>query len=79
VVTRDVMLPPGLFGAHSKNFLVLADVPAPRGNAGHGCLAFTAYNGGPAAMLLDRQIQALTGRNIDSLRGAYKLREVIIR
>jgi hypothetical protein len=40
VVTRDVMLPPGLHGGHLKNFLVLHDVPTPRGNAGHGCLAF---------------------------------------
>ncbi len=39
-VTRDVMLPAGLYGAHSKSFLVLAGVPQPRGNAGHGCLAF---------------------------------------
>jgi len=39
-VTRSVMLPASLHGAHLKNFLVLADVPAPRGNVGHGCLAF---------------------------------------
>ena len=38
VVTRDIMLPPALFGAHLKNFLVLSGVPAPRGNPGHGCL-----------------------------------------
>jgi hypothetical protein len=53
-------------------------LPAPDCASVSGYLG-TAYNGGPAAMLLDRQIQALTGRNIDSLRGAYKLREVIIR
>jgi hypothetical protein len=40
VILRDVMLPAGLHGAHSKNFLVLSGVPAPRGNVGHGCLAF---------------------------------------
>lgn len=40
VVLRDVMLPPGLHGGHNKSFLVLGGVPAPRGNAGHGCLAF---------------------------------------
>jgi hypothetical protein len=40
VVTRSIMLPPGLFGSHSKNFLVLPGVPAPRGNAGHGCVIF---------------------------------------
>ena len=40
VITREVMLPPGLFGGHLKNFLVLPGVPAPRGSAGHGCLIF---------------------------------------
>ncbi|HZR74868.1 hypothetical protein [Bradyrhizobium sp.] len=39
-ILREMMLPPGLFGAHSKNFLVLAGVPAPHGNVGHGCLFF---------------------------------------
>jgi hypothetical protein len=39
-VTRDVSLPAGLQGSHARNFLVLSGVPAPRGNAGHGCLAF---------------------------------------
>src|SRR5690349_18197158 len=34
------MLPAGLFGAHSKSFLVLSGVPTPRGFVGHGCLAF---------------------------------------
>ena len=38
VITREIMLPPGLFGGHLKNFLVLPGVPAPRGNAGHGCV-----------------------------------------
>lgn len=40
VVTQSVMLPAALHGAHLKNFLVLSGVPAPRGNVGHGCLAF---------------------------------------
>ncbi len=40
VITREIMLPPGLFGNHLKNLLVLPGVPAPRGNAGHGCLIF---------------------------------------
>lgn len=40
VILRDLMLPAGLHGAHSKNFLVLSGVPAPRGSVGHGCLAF---------------------------------------
>jgi hypothetical protein len=40
VVTREVMLPPGLYGAHNKSFMVLRGVPAPRGHVGHGCLAF---------------------------------------
>lgn len=39
-ITREIMLPPGLFGAHSVTFLVLPGVPAPRGNAGHGCVIF---------------------------------------
>jgi hypothetical protein len=39
-ITRDVMLPAGLHGAHSKKFLVLAGVPAPRGQPGHSCVAF---------------------------------------
>ena len=39
VVTRDTLLPAGLYGAHSKNFLVLAGVSPPRGKPGHGCLA----------------------------------------
>lgn len=40
VITREIMLPPGLFGAHSKNFLVFSGVPDPRGSIGHGCLYF---------------------------------------
>jgi len=50
VITREIMLPPGLFGSHLKNFLVLPGVPAPRGNAGHGCLIFAdgyRSNNGP--------------------------------
>jgi hypothetical protein len=38
VITRDLMLPPGLHGAYAKNFLVLPGVAPPRGNAGHGCV-----------------------------------------
>jgi hypothetical protein len=40
VVTRDMAMPSGLAGAHSKSFLVLPGVPVPRGKKGHGCLAF---------------------------------------
>jgi hypothetical protein len=41
VVTREILMPSGgLAGAHSKNFLVLPGVAAPRGKKGHGCLAF---------------------------------------
>jgi hypothetical protein len=40
VITNEIVLPPGLFGSHSKNFLVLSGVPDPRGNIGHGCLYF---------------------------------------
>ena len=40
VVTREITMPAGLYGAHSKNFLVLPGVPEPRGKTGHGCLAF---------------------------------------
>lgn len=39
-VTRDLMLPAGLFGAHSKSFLVLPGVPQPRGAPGHGCIGY---------------------------------------
>ncbi|MGJ4944285.1 hypothetical protein ACQR1W_27210 [Bradyrhizobium sp. HKCCYLS1011] len=37
VITRDMMLPPGL---HSKRFLVLPGVAAPRGHIGHACVIF---------------------------------------
>jgi hypothetical protein len=40
VVTREIVMPSGLAGGHSKSFLVLPGVPAPRGKRGHGCLAF---------------------------------------
>ncbi len=41
VVTREIVMPSGgLAGAHSKSFLVLPGVAAPRGKKGHGCLAF---------------------------------------
>ena len=39
-ITRAVMLPASLHGAHTVNFMVLNGVEAPRGNAGHGCLYF---------------------------------------
>jgi len=38
VVTRDIMLPPGL--THHTNFLVLGGVPAPRGNTTRHCVMF---------------------------------------
>jgi hypothetical protein len=39
----------------------------------------TAFRGGPAAMVLDRQIAALTGRHVDGLRGDYALDRVEIK
>lgn len=44
----------------------------------HGPIS-TAYEGGPNAILLDRQVRALIGRPLDGLRGAYKLKDVEIR
>ena len=44
----------------------------------HGPMS-TAYEGGPNAILLDRQVRALIGRPLDGLRGAYKLKDVEIR
>jgi hypothetical protein len=49
--------------------------PAPDCAPMHSVLGM-AYNGGPAALVLDRQVQALTGRPLDGLRGAYKLKQV---
>lgn len=40
VITRATDLPAGLFGGDSKTFLVLAGVPAPRGDPGHSCVLF---------------------------------------
>ena len=40
VVTREIMLPAGLNGAHSQKFLVLSGVPAPRGHPGHSCIVY---------------------------------------
>jgi hypothetical protein len=37
------------------------------------------YRGGPDALVFDRQVQALTGRNIESLQGAYKLKDIVLR
>ena len=39
----------------------------------------TAFRGGPAAMVLDRQIAALTGKHVDGLRGDYVLDRVEIK
>jgi hypothetical protein len=39
----------------------------------------TGYGGGPDALAFDRQVQALTGRPLDGLRGAYHLMEAVIR
>jgi hypothetical protein len=39
----------------------------------------SAYRGGADALVLDRQVLALTGRNLDSLRGAYRLKHVALR
>jgi hypothetical protein len=38
----------------------------------------TSFRGGPGAMALDRQITALTGKNVDRLRGDYALGSVEI-
>jgi hypothetical protein len=38
-----------------------------------------SFRGGPAAMVIDRQISALTGKSIDGLRGAYALDRVEIQ
>jgi hypothetical protein len=38
----------------------------------------SAYRGGPDALVLDRQVLALTGRTLDGLRGAYHLKEVVV-
>jgi hypothetical protein len=47
------------------------------------CAPFTdyvglAYRRGPGALALDRQVRALTGRGIDGLLGARRLKEVTI-
>ncbi|MBV8753740.1 MAG: hypothetical protein JO328_12850 [Hyphomicrobiales bacterium] len=39
----------------------------------------SAFQGGPAAAALDRQVQGLTGRSLDGLQAAYHLRSVTIR
>ena len=38
-----------------------------------------AFRGGPDAQVFDRQVQALTGRRLESLQGAYKLRNIVLR
>jgi hypothetical protein len=55
-----------------------------RRSAAPGCMRILgagsgAYRGGPDAMVFDRKVQALTGRNIESLRGAYALKSVVVR
>jgi hypothetical protein len=40
LITREIMLPPAMFGGHLKRFLVLPGVPEPHGNIGHGCVIF---------------------------------------
>lgn len=39
LITREILLPAGLAGAHGKNFLLAPGVPAPRGHDGHECVA----------------------------------------
>jgi hypothetical protein len=39
----------------------------------------SAYHGGPDAIVLDRQVLALTGRNLDGWRGAHSLKDVLVR
>jgi hypothetical protein len=41
--------------------------------------ATSAYQGGPDVVLLDRQVRAFTGRPLEGVRGAYKMKEVEIR
>ncbi len=41
-------------------------------------LASGAYRGGPDAIVFDRAVEVLTGRRLNSLRGAYKLKEVTL-
>ncbi|WP_141713599.1 hypothetical protein [Bradyrhizobium elkanii] len=40
LITREITLPPAMYGGHLKRFLVLPGVPEPRGNVGHGCVIF---------------------------------------
>ncbi|MFL6795817.1 MAG: hypothetical protein ACJ8F3_00220 [Xanthobacteraceae bacterium] len=37
------------------------------------------YRGGPDALVFDRQVRALTGRNLDGLYGSYSLKAVTVR
>jgi hypothetical protein len=37
------------------------------------------YRGGPDAAIFDRAVQARTGRSLESLRGAYALKSVVVR
>jgi hypothetical protein len=38
-----------------------------------------AYRGGPDATLFDRAVQALTGRSLESLQGAYAAKAIVLR
>lgn len=54
------------------------------GTAPSSCAVFyayfaSAYEGGPHAILLARQVEALTGRTLDGLRGAQLLSEAYVR
>ena len=40
LITREIILPPAMFGGHLKRFLVLPGVPEPHGDVGHGCVIF---------------------------------------
>ena len=37
-----------------------------------------AYRGGPDALVFDRQVQAITGRSLESPRGAHKLKSIVL-
>jgi hypothetical protein len=66
--------------------IVAADAESNRGIARSNptCAPFntylgTAFRGGPGALVLDRQTEALTGRTLDGLHAAYSFDEVEIR
>ena len=39
----------------------------------------TSFRGGPAALAIDRQVSALTGKSVDRLRGDFSLGSVEIQ